>query len=405
MDHWTPPTILCLASYEKGVDFLRAAKRLGCTVLLLTLPELEQVAWPRDCIDELYYMPNLSDLPAVINGVSYLTRARRIDRIVPLDEYDVLTAAALREHLQLPGMGLSATRLLRDKLAMRVSAQRAGVPVPEFVGAFNNDEVARYLEQVPGPWLIKPRAEASTIGITKIQDSREIWQHLDALGDKRSFHHIERFVPGDIFHGDSIVWDGRAVFAEMHRYGRPPLDVFHQGGIARTNTIPRGSADELALLTLNQRVIAALGFERGITHMEFIKAHHDGQFYFLEVAARVGGAHIHEMIEHATGLNLWAEWARIESLPDGAAYTLPPHRRDYAGVILSLARQECPDTSAYQDPEIVWRMDLLHHTGFIVASADAARVDSLLDEYTRRFAADFLAALPPYSSRPPSVSH
>ena len=405
MDHSTPPTILCLASYEKGVDFLRAAKRLGCMVLLLTLPELEQVDWPRECIDELYYMPDLSDLPAVINGVSYLARARRIDRVVPLDEYDVLTAAALREHLQLPGMGLTAARLLRDKLAMRVSAQRAGVPVPEFVGAFNNDEVARYLEQVPGPWLIKPRAEASTIGITKLQDSREIWPHLHALGDERSFHHIERFVPGDIFHGDSIVWDGRAVFAEMHRYGRPPLDVFHQGGIARTNTIPRGSADELALVALNQQVIAALGFERGITHMEFIKAHHDGQFYFLEVAARVGGAHIHEMIEHATGLNLWAEWARIESLPDGAAYTLPPHRRDYAGVILSLARQECPDTSAYQDPEIVWRMDLLHHTGFIVASAEAARVDSLLDEYTRRFATDFLAALPPYSSRPPSVSH
>ena len=405
MDERIPPTILCLASYEKGIDFLRAAKGLGCTVLLLTLPELETVGWPRDCIDELYYMPNLSDLPSVINGVSYLARARRIDRIVPLDEYDVLTAAALREHLQLPGMGLTAARLLRDKLAMRVRAQQAGVLVPEFVGAFNNDEVMRYLERVPGPWLIKPRAEASTIGIATVRDPKEVWGHLDALGDGRSFHHIERFVPGDIFHGDAIVWDGRAVFAEMHRYGRPPLDVFHRGGIACSSTIPRGTADELALLALNQRVIAALGFERGITHMEFIKAHHDGQYYFLEVAARVGGAHIHEMIEHATGLNLWGEWARIEALPEGDTYTLPPHRRDYAGVIISLARQDNPDTAAYRDPEIVWRMEERHHVGFIVASTDGERLGSLLDAYTGRFAADFLASVPPYVSRPPSVSH
>src|ERR1700694_4789077 len=126
----TPPTILCLASYEKGVDFLREAKRQGSHVILLAVQALEHIPWPRESIDEIYFMPDLDDVPAVINGVSYLARTRAIDRIVPLDEYDVLLAATLREHLRLQGMSESATRYLRDKLAMRVGAREHDIPVP-----------------------------------------------------------------------------------------------------------------------------------------------------------------------------------------------------------------------------------------------------------------------------------
>ena len=58
--------------------------------------------------------------------------------------------------------------------------------------------------------------------------------------------------------------------------------------------------------------MSAFGLVRGVAHTEFIKSHNDGQFYFLETAARVGGANIAEMVEAATGINLWSEWAKIE---------------------------------------------------------------------------------------------
>ena len=136
--------------------------------------------------------------------------------------------------------------------------------------------------------------------------------------------------------------------------------------------------------------------------MEFIKGHEDGRFYFLETAARVGGANIVEMIEAATGINLWREWARIETASQEHPYQLPEHQQNYGGVIVTLARQEHPDTSAYQDPEIVWRLDKRHHVGFVVAAQNPDRVQFLLDEYSRRFADDFFAKLPPRESRPPS---
>ncbi|HEX6606698.1 MAG TPA: ATPase, partial [Chloroflexia bacterium] len=120
----------------------------------------------------------------------------------------------------------------------------------------------------------------------------------------------------------------------------------------------------------------------------------DGRFYFLETAARVGGANIAELVEAATGINLWAEWAKIELAGGERPYELPPTREDYAGLIISLARQDYPDTSAYQDPEVVWRMVRLHHAGLIVAAPDPARVQVLLDDYSRRFYQDFWATLP-----------
>jgi len=394
--------MLCIVSYEKGQEFMRECKRQGWYVILLTVTALEEGNWPRESLDEVFHMHDLSKVDEVIRGVSYLARSRVIDRIVALDDYDVWTAAALREHLRLPGMGDTTVRYFRDKLAMRVMAQEHGILVPDFVHVLNHDKIREYMERVPPPWVFKPRFEASTIGITKINAPEEFWPRLDTLGDQQSFYVLERYIPGEVYHVDSLVADRQVVFAEAHQYGRPPLDVFHEGGIAMTRTLPRGSEDEQTLKGLSRQVIGAFGMVQGVTHMEFIKGHEDGHFYFLETAARVGGANIVELIEAATGINLWREWARIETASQEHPYQLPEHQQNYGGVIVTLARQEHPETSAYQEPEIVWRLDKRHHVGFVVAAQNPDRVKFLLDEYSRRFADDFFAKLPPRETRPPS---
>jgi biotin carboxylase len=125
-----------------------------------------------------------------------------------------------------------------------------------------------------------------------------------------------------------------------------------------------------------------------------LKSHADGKFYFIEIAARVGGAYISDVIEAATNINLWREWARLEIGAGKQPYKLPAARQDYAGAILSLARQESPDTAAYNDPEIVYRVSKYHHTGFVLKSSKAERVEQLLDSYSARFAEDFVATQP-----------
>ena len=395
-------TVLRITSYEKGQEFIRECKRQGCDVILLTVTPLEHAKWPRESIDELYHMPDLSKVDEVIHGVSFLARTRLIDRIVALDDYDVWTAANLREHLRIPGMGDTTVRYFRDKLAMRLKAQEHGFPVPGFVHVLNYDRINQFMARVPPPWVLKPRFEASTIGITKIDTPDEFWSRLNTLGDKQSFYLLERYIPGDVYHVDSLVVDRQVVFTEAHQYGRPPLDVFHEGGISTTRTLPRGSEDELTLKGLSRQILDAFGLVQGVAHMEFIKGRDEGHFYFLETAARVGGANIVELIEGATGINLWREWAKIETAPGPGAYQLPEPQQNYAGVIITLARQEYPDTTAYQEPEIVWRLNKRYHVGFVVAAQDPDRVKFLLDQYTPRVANDFSATAPPLESRPPS---
>jgi biotin carboxylase len=389
-----PITILCVSSYEKGQEFLRTCKNLGCVVFLLTVEKLRNADWPRDVIDEMFFMPDELPLIELIHAVSYAARSRHIDRIVALDEFDMENVAALREHLRLPGIGLTTIRYFRDKLAMRAQARECGILVPEFTHILNYDDLCEFMARVPGPWLLKPRSQASGIGMKKIQSPEALWPWLDQLGDRQSEYLLEQFIPGSVFHVDGIVSDGAVLFAEAHTYGSPPLDVSHHGGVFTTRTMRRDSADALALKEFHSKLIQDLGLARGVTHAEFLKAHSDNRFYFLEIAARVGGAYISNMVETATGINLWREWAKLEVTAGKLPYQLPQTRQDYAGVIVSLARQQEPDTSAYNDPEIVHRIEKYHHAGFVLKSPSAARIEQLLASYSQRFASDFLATQP-----------
>jgi biotin carboxylase len=387
-------TILAISTYEKGQAFLRELARLGCDTHLLTVHKLRDADWPRDILAGLHTMPEELTAEQTLPHIANLMRHLPIARIVPLDEFDLETAALAREHLRLPGLGQSATRFFRDKLAMREAAARAGVSVPAFSSVANHDALWHFLSTTEGPWLLKPRWSASAIGIHKFTDPNDVWPLLETLGDAATNHLVERFLPGDIFHVEGITFAGQLLFAAPHQYGQPPFDTMHSGGIFSTRSLDRTSPEAAALLTIHAATLQALGMQAGVTHSEFIRAHADGRFYFLETAARVGGAYIAEVVEHASGLNPWVEWARIEAaLARNHTYTLPPLRSDYAGSLISLARQDWPDTAAYTDPEIVHRLHKLHHAGLILRSTSPERIETLLTSYTQRFYTDFHARL------------
>ena len=392
-------TMLCLASYEKGHEFLRQCKRDGWTVVLITAESIRETAhWPMDAIDEIFYLPDEGQKWNPVhmrNAVSFLARTRNFDRIVALDDFDIELAATIREHLRIPGMGETTARYFRDKLAMRMRAAEMGLNVPEFIHVLNHGKLAEFLDRVPGPWVLKPRSMAGAIGIKKVHSKEEFWRIVESLGDEQSGYLLERFVPGDIFHVDTIMYEHEVLFAVASGYGRPPLEVAHGGGIFTTRILERDSDTAQRLIAENRKVLAALGLLRGVSHTEYIVAHEDGRVHFLETSARVGGAHIAELVEAATGINLWAEWARVEMAGGKAPYAPPGPRGDYAGLLVSLARQEHPDTSQFADPEVVWRMDKEHHVGLIVRSPSATRIQELLADYTGRVSRDYHASAPP----------
>ncbi len=379
---------------------MRECKRLGCHVILITKEKMLEEDWPHDSLDDVIAVPNDAGVPLFIDLVAFISRKMKPDLVVALEEFDVMTAALIREHLCLPGMNSSTAKTFRDKFRMAEAANAAQVGVPEFVPLINADDVREFMERVPAPWIIKPRSDVSAIGIRKVEDTEQVWRAIDELNEREnlreraSYYLLAQFIPGEVFHVDSVVGDGRVLFAGANRYGRPPLEVAHQGGAYSSRTIAHRSEDEKKLFEINRKLIKAFGLWRGAGHAEFIKSDADGKFYFLEMASRVGGAYIAEVLAAASGLNLWREWARIEVNGANAA-RLKPTRHEYAGIVLSLAKQEYPDTSSYDDPEIVYRVMKRHHAGLIVRSKKLDRVEELLGHYAGRFADDFVAVVPP----------
>jgi hypothetical protein len=395
------PTFVCLASYFKGAEFMRECKRQNARVILVTKERLLHEDWPRESLDDIVALPNDASPELYTYVVSQIARPQKIDRIIALEEFDVVTAGLIREHLCLNGMTSTTARVFRDKLSMRVTAHAAGIRVPDFVHVLNYDELRVFMSCVPAPWVLKPRSDVSSFGIKKLDDAEQVWRTIDALDardqirERSPYYLLERFVAGDVFHVDSLVNDGKVVFAGVNAYGRPPMDVTHQGGVFISRAVKHNSEVERNLLKLNRKLIAALGLSHGAAHAEFIRSAEDGEFYFLEIAARVGGAYIAEALEAASGINLWREWARIEMACGNSSYKLPATRKEYGGIVLSLARQEYPDTSSYTDEEVVYRVKKRHHVGLVVRSAKLERVEELLDQYARRFSEEFTAIAPP----------
>src|SRR6478672_11308731 len=60
------PTILCIASFFKGNEFIRECRRQGGHVVLLTREKLLNEEWARDAIDDLIAIPGRSSVASYL---------------------------------------------------------------------------------------------------------------------------------------------------------------------------------------------------------------------------------------------------------------------------------------------------------------------------------------------------
>ncbi|MDQ6785536.1 MAG: ATP-grasp domain-containing protein [Acidobacteriota bacterium] len=393
-------SIVCIASEFKGNDFFEECHDAGWRVTLVTREKLLDEPWSWTSLSEVKTVRNDATTEDYVRAVTNVAGSRKIKRIVGIDEFDVLTAAKTREHLQIEGIGNSFALRFRDKLRMRNMAAKIGLPCPEFTGAFRPDEINEFLKGVRAPWIIKPRTEVNAFGIRRCETAEQVWQILSELDARHTWRDhpsqflIERFIEGAVFHVDSVVNNGKVVAAGVSRYGTTPMSVSHKGGVFTTSILPHKSKERKELERLNRQLLKGFKYDCGVAHAEFLCCAETGNFYLLEVAARVGGAYIANVLEQASGFSLWREWARLEIADKENPYNPPKTRADYAGIALALAKENAPDTSHYADAEIVYRVQKPKHVGLIFVSPKHERIEELLGIYTKRITNDFLAVAP-----------
>ena len=386
-------TFVCVSNFFKGADFLIQLKKLDNKVFLITSEKLRNQPWPTEYIDEIFYMAGQDtdwNLEHLLLGVGNLMKSNKIDAIVALDDFDVEKATYLRENLRIDGMGQTTGRYFRDKLAMRMRAKSCGISNPNFCSLFNDHDINTFADTILPPWVLKPRSEASASGIIKVYDKESLWIHINEMGNNRFKYLVEQFRPGDVYHCDSLILNGKILFSITSKYLSTPMEISQGGGVFRSANIPYDSEDDKAIKAVNEQVVKGFGLKHGVAHSEYIKCTDNGKIYFLETSSRVGGAHIAEMVAEASNINLWKEWAAIEdALVKEIKYTLPKVKKGYAGIVLTLSKFQHPDLSSFSEPEVCFKVPLDYHAGLIVKSDSSERVLELLDEYANRLTADY----------------
>jgi len=392
-------TFVCVSCDFKASNFLIALHELGHKVFLVTSQKTENQPWPRECLTDIFFMPQNDgrywDMKTFVEGTAYIFQNHKIDKIIALDDYDVKKVSMLREEFRSPGMGDTTARHFYDKLAMRMIAKDHDIRIPGFAPLFNDDSIREFFKSSSGPWVVKPRSDAGALGIRKLQTEDDFWQWNDENKDVRHTYLIEEFKPGHVYHVDALFTDYKPLFTRSSRYLQPPFEIAHGGGVFRSQSIPSDAKEHKELTKLNTKLLKAFGLKAGASHSEFIKNNKDGKFYFLETSARVGGAHLADMVEAASGVNLWSEWAKIESAQIlGTEYKAPKDSKSNAGIVVTLSRFEHPDYEPLKSDAVWWTMNKKHHVGLIVKDDSEEQVLKMLNDLTDQIQRDYHSSVP-----------
>ncbi len=166
--------------------------------------------------------------------------------------------------------------------------------------------------------IVKPRTEVSAFGIRKCETAEQVWETLTEL-DKRhtwrdhpSQYLIEQFIEGNVYHVDSVIHDGKVVAAGVSKYGTTPLNVSHLGGVFTSSIVDYKSKERKELEKLESTTCSRhLNINTAFRTRNFCNRRRTGKFYLFEVACRVGGAYIANVLEQACGFNIWSEWGKL----------------------------------------------------------------------------------------------
>jgi cyanophycin synthetase len=171
--------------------------------------------------------------------------------------YRRLVCAALTEQTSVIGVDIAA-----DKVLAKLLLADAGVPVPEGMVAWSEQDAAAALEVLGGPVVIKPRTGSQGVNVTVgIATADEAGAAYAQAAGQQAGVIVERFVPGTDYR--VLVIDGRVVAAAELRPAAVTGDGVSDIGqlIAQVNADPRrgdGHSRELTKINLDARAVAHL---------------------------------------------------------------------------------------------------------------------------------------------------
>ncbi len=261
--------------------------------------------------------------------------ARAFDRVECLWEPGMLLAARLREALGAAGMSEAETVPFRDKGRMKEVLDAAGLRTPRHFRATTADGVREAAASVGYPVCVKPIAGAGSADTYKVSSPGELEGVLQATRHVAEVS-VEEWIEGEEYTFDTVCAEGRVLYFNVAWYRPKPIVGRSVEWISPQTVTLRDveHPDLRAGIELGQRVLQALGFRTGFTHMEWFRKP-DGEAVFGEIAARPPGARSTELMNYGCDIDVFRGWAEAVC---HRRWSQPIERRYNAAVIFKRAQ-------------------------------------------------------------------
>ena len=244
-----------------------------------------------------------------IDEVRRWLHGRSVDRVECLWEPGVVLAARLREALGVKGMGVEQAIAFRDKERMKEVLDQAGIRTPRHARARTAQEVRTAAQRIGFPLIIKPIAGAGSADTYPVRDEKELQEGLELTKHVPEVS-VEEYIEGEEYTFDTICAGGDILFHNVAWYRPKPLIARLNAWISSQAIALRDtSAAQIAGgVELGRKVLRALGFQTGFTHMEWFRKP-DGEVVFGEIGARAPGARLVHSMNYSADVDLFAGWA------------------------------------------------------------------------------------------------
>jgi biotin carboxylase len=258
-------------------------------------------AAPGLAIADVAEVVDFTDVEAVV-GVA---RTHGVDGVLTVSaDRAVPVVAAVADALGLPGIGVETAHRMTHKLAMREALAAADVPQPPYAAIRDAENAGEALERVGVPAVLKPVDSGGQRAVFRIDEPAELGQNvIEAIEESPTrTAMVEAFVEGIEMNGIVIARGGEAALLTLSDRLRPPGIGFGVGWIhvypPSANGAQLGASERLAVES-----VRALGLRDGIAFPQLI-ASPDGRVVVVEVAARIPGGQMADLVRHAVGVDL-----------------------------------------------------------------------------------------------------
>jgi len=249
----------------------------------------------------------------------------QVERLLAVLEQLQVPLAQVREHLGIPGIGVTTAGNFRDKAQMKSALRAAGVPCARHRLADSAAVAAGFAAEVGFPLVVKPPAGAGAKSTFRLDDAGDLRAWLDAAPpspDRLAL--LEEFLTGEEGSYDSVMISGQIVWDSVSSYLPTPLEVLRNPWIQWMVLMPRdvGGPEYAGIRAIVPTALRALGLDTGLTHLEWFRRP-DGSVAVSEVAVRPPGGQITSMLCYAHDFDLYGAWAEL--MVHGS-FTPPPRR-------------------------------------------------------------------------------